>query len=191
MRGLLNKITSLPSLQPVNFTPGHRAVVFDIGKIRLGDVICYEIGFDGLVSSEVGAGANLLTMQTNDADFELDGQTAETTQQLAMARMRAIEYNRSVVVASTTGISAIIAPDGSLIAHTGTWRQAEIEASVPLLTTSTLAQRLGGWPEAVATLATALALILAAGQALWQRRRARTTRAGPASEVSTRSQAVG
>ena len=51
-RGLLDKFTSLPSLQPVNFTPGHRAVVFRIGKIRLGDVICYEVGFDGLVRSE-------------------------------------------------------------------------------------------------------------------------------------------
>jgi len=177
MRGLLDKITSLPSLQPNNFTPGHRPVVFDIGKIRLGDVICYEIGFDGLVSSEVAAGANLLTMQTNDADFELDGQSGETTQQLAMARMRAIEYDRSVVVASTTGISAIIAPDGSLIAHTGTWQQAEIEASVPLVTTSTLALRLGGWPEGVVTVATALALLLAAGQVLGERRRVRASQA--------------
>jgi apolipoprotein N-acyltransferase len=172
MRGLLDKITSLPSLQPVNFTPGHRAVVFHLGKVRLGDVICYEIGFDGLVSSEVAAGANLLTMQTNDASFELDGQLGETTQQLAMARMRAIEYDRSVVVASTTGVSAIIAPDGSLIAHTRTWQQAEIEASVPLVTTSTLALRLGGWPEIVFTVATALALILAAGQALGLRQAA-------------------
>ena len=181
LRGLLDKITSLPSLQPNNFTPGHRAVVFDLGKVRLGDVICYEIGFDGLVSSEVAAGANLLTMQTNDADFELDGQTGETTQQLAMARMRAIEYDRSVVVASTTGVSAIIAPDGSLMARTGTWRQAEIEASVPLASTSTLALRLGGWPEGSITVATALALMLAAGQVLRQRRRARPTQADPAS----------
>jgi apolipoprotein N-acyltransferase len=181
LRGLLDKITSLPSLQPNNFTPGHRAVVFDLGKVRLGDVICYEIGFDGLVSSEVSAGANLLTMQTNDADFELDGQTGETTQQLAMARMRAIEYDRSVVVASTTGVSAIIAPDGSLIARTGTWRQAEIEASVPLASTSTLALRLGGWPEGIITAATALALMLAAGQVLRQRRRTRPGQADPAS----------
>ena len=188
MRGLLDKVTSLPSLQPNDFTPGHRAVVFRIGKIHLGDVICYEIGFDGLVSSEVAAGANLLTMQTHDADFELDGQTGETTQQLAMARMRAIEYDRPVVVASTTGVSAIIAPDGSLIAHTGTWQQAEIEASVPLVTTSTLALRLGGWPEAVVTVATALALILAAGQVLW-RRRVQASPAGPASQVSHSSSA--
>ncbi len=171
LRGLLDQVTSLPSLQPVNFTPGHRAVVFHIGKIRLGDVICYEIGFDGLVGSEVSAGANLLTMQTNDADFELDGQLGETLQQLAMARIRAVEFDRTVVVASTTGVSAIIAPDGSLLASTHTWQQAEIEARVPLLSTTTLAERLGGWPEGLLTFATLAAVAWAAAQAVRQRRR--------------------
>jgi len=170
-RSLLDKVTSLPSLQPVNFTPGHRAVVFRIGKIRLGDVICYEVGFDGLVTSDVVAGANLLAMQTNDADFELDGQTGETLQQLAMARIRAIEHDRAVVVASTTGVSAIIAPDGRLLASTGTWRQTEIEARVPLRTTITLADRLGGWPEGLITFGTLGALALALAGAIRQRRR--------------------
>jgi apolipoprotein N-acyltransferase len=180
MRGLLNHITSLPSLQPVNFTPGHRAVVFRIGKVRLGDVICYEVGFDGLVSSEVAAGANLLAVQTNDADFELDGQTGETLQQLAMARIRAIEYDRAVAVASTTGVSAIIAPDGSLLASSRTWQRAEIEARVPLRTTTTPAERLGGWPEGVITAATLAALALALGGLVRDRRRL----PGPAREAA-------
>jgi apolipoprotein N-acyltransferase len=171
LRGLVDKITSLTSLVPINFTPGHKAVVFDLGKIRLGDVICYEVSFDGLVSSEVAAGANLLAVQTNDAGFELDGQMGETTQQLAMAQLRAIEFDRSVVVASTTGVSAIIDPDGTVITRTGTWRQAEIEASVPLRTTTTLALRLGGWPEGLICAATAAALILVIGQLAWRRRR--------------------
>ena len=170
-RGLLDKITSLPLLQPVDFTPGHRAVVFRVGKIRLGDVICYEVGFDGLVSSEVAAGANLLAVQTNDADFELDGQTGETLQQLDMARIRAIEHDRAVVVASTTGVSAIIAPDGSLLVSTRTWRQAEIEAWVPLRTTTTVADRLGGWPEGIITFATLAALAIALSGAIRARRR--------------------
>jgi apolipoprotein N-acyltransferase len=171
LRGLLDMVTSLPSLVPVNFTPGHRAVVFHVGKIRLGDVICYEVGFDGLVTSDVRAGANLLAVQTNDADFELNGQTGETLQQLAMARIRAIEHDRSVVVASTTGVSAIIAPDGRLLTSTGTWRQAEIEARVPLRTTITLADRIGGWPEALITFATLAALGLALAEAIRDRRR--------------------
>jgi apolipoprotein N-acyltransferase len=171
-RGLLRHITSLVNLQPENFTAGHRAVVFQAGKIRLGDVICYEIGFDHLVSSEVNAGANLLTMQTNDATFEVDGQRGETLQQLAMARIRAVESNRAVVVASTTGVSAIIAPDGRLIAHTGTWQRAVLEARVPLVSQRTLADRIGAWPQAVIVALTLAALAWAAAAALRRRRTA-------------------
>ena len=147
-RSLISKITSLTQLQPTNFVPGHKTVVFDVGQIRLGDVICYEVGFDDLVRSEVAAGANLLSMQSNDATFEREGPTtAESGQQLAMARIRAVEFDRSVVVASTTGYSAIVAPDGQLISRSGMWTQAELEARVPLLTYTTLAERLGAWPE--------------------------------------------
>jgi apolipoprotein N-acyltransferase len=171
-RGVLSKFISLIKLQPRDFTPGHRAVVFRISKIRLGDVICYEVGFDNLVSSEVRAGANLLTVQTNDADFELDGQTGETLQQLDMARIRAVEYDRAVAVASTTGVSAIIAPDGTLIAHSRTWRRAVLEARVPLRTDVTLATRAGAWPEGLITLAVLAALGWALAGALRARRRA-------------------
>jgi apolipoprotein N-acyltransferase len=172
MRGLLKHITSLVNLQPHDFTAGHRAVVFNIGKIRLGDVICYEIGFDGLVSSEVNAGANLLTMQTNDATFEVDGQTGETLQQLAMARIRAVESDRAVVVASTTGVSAVIAPDGRLLARSGTWQRAVLESRVPLVSQRTLADRVGAWPEAAIVTLTVLAFIWAAAAPLRRRRHA-------------------
>ncbi len=157
-RGLLAQITSLVSLQPVNFTPGHRAVVFRQGPIRLGDVICYEVGFDGLVRSEVSAGANLLAVQSNDATFEVDGQSGESTQQVAMARIQAITSDRAIVYASTTGESAIIAPDGTVLARTGLWRRAVLDTRVPLRTGLTLADRLAGWPEAVLTALTILAL---------------------------------
>ena len=157
-RGIISSFSSLPSLQPVDFTPGHQAVVFDVGQIRLGDVICYEVAFDNLVRSEVTAGANLLAVQSNDADFEIDGQLGETEQQTAMARIRAIESDRAVVYASTTGESAIIAPDGTLIAHSGVWQQAILDARVPLVSYRTLADRVGAWPEYVIIMLTVLAL---------------------------------
>jgi apolipoprotein N-acyltransferase len=182
-RSLLAHITNLPSsLQPQNFTPGHKAVVFRLGKIRLGDVICYEVSFDGLVASEVNAGANLLTVQTNDADFEIDGQMGETLQQLAMARIRAVEFNRSVVVASTTGVSAIIRPNGSLEVATGTWRRAEIEATVPLRSSMTIADRIGGWPEALIAWATVATLAWVIAGSLWRRRRRDQAPPGPAAQ---------
>jgi apolipoprotein N-acyltransferase len=157
-RSFLELFTSLPLLQPHNFSPGHRAVVFTIGKVRLGDVICYEVGFDNLVRSEVTAGANLLSVQTNDADFELDGQQGETLQQLEMARIDAITTGRAVAVASTIGISAIIAPDGHVITASKPWKRAELEARVPLETRLTPADRVGSWPELIIVALTALAL---------------------------------
>ncbi len=169
LRGLLDMFTSLPSLQPTNFTPGHRAVVFHVGRVRLGDVICYEVGFDNLVRSEVLAGANLLTVQTNDADFELDGQMGETGQQLEMARMDAITTGRAVAVASTTGISAIIGPDGSILTRSRTWQRIALEARVPLRSALTPADRAGSWPELAIIVMTVLALLWAVLRA-WRRR---------------------
>jgi apolipoprotein N-acyltransferase len=176
-RGLISSFSSLPSLQPVNFTAGRVPVVFDVGKIRLGDVICYEVGFDNLVRSEVNAGANLLALQSNDADFEIDGQLGETEQQTAMARIRAIESDRAVVYSSTTGESSIIAPDGALVAHSGVWQRAVLDAQVPLVSYRTLADRVGAWPEYVLVLVTILALGLSVTlrRRLWPPTRVRST----------------
>jgi apolipoprotein N-acyltransferase len=160
-RSIISSFSSLPSLQPLNFTAGHDPVVFQVGAIRLGDVICYEVGFDNLVRSEVNAGANLLALQSNDADFELDGQLGETEQQTAMARIRAIESDRALVYASTTGESTIIAPSGAILAQSGIWRQAILDERVPLVSYRTLADRIGAWPEYVLVLLTVLALGLA------------------------------
>src|SRR5580692_3897749 len=170
-RSLLAHVTPLVNLQPVNFTAGHRAVVFHHGTIRLGDVICYEVGFDGLVRSEVTAGANLLAVQSNDATFEVDGQSGESAQQVAMARIQAITSDRSIVYASTTGESAIIAPDGAVLARTGLWQRAVLDRPVPLRTGLTLADRLAGWPEAVLTALAILALGWAIALAMVRARR--------------------
>jgi len=63
-----------------------------------------------------------------------------------------------VVYASTTGESSIIAPDGTLIERSGIWRQAVLEARVPLVSYRTLADRVGAWPEYVLVALTVLAL---------------------------------
>ena len=180
-RSLISKFTSLTQLQPTDFVPGRKTVVFNVGQIKLGDIICYEVGFDDLVRSEVAAGANLLSMQSNDATFEREGPTtAESSQQLAMAQIRAVEFDRTVVVASTTGYSAIVAPNGQLISRSAMWTQAELEARVPLLTYTTLSERLGAWPEWAIVAATALALCLAIGQAGTARRRRTRSEDAPA-----------
>ena len=63
-----------------------------------------------------------------------------------------------MVYASTTGESVIIAPDGAVITRSGVWRQAILEARVPLVSYRTLADRVGGWPEYLIVMLTVLAL---------------------------------
>ncbi len=102
-RGIISSFSSLPSLQPVpDFTPAIRPSSSTSARSGSACDLCYEVAFDSLVRSEVTAGANLLSVQSNDADFEIDGQLGETEQQTAMARIRAIESDRAVVYASTT-----------------------------------------------------------------------------------------
>ena len=86
---------------------GDEVGVLDLGGARVGDLICFEVVYDGLVRDVVDGGAGMLVVQTNNATF---GYTHESEQQLAMSRLRAVETGRTVAVAATSGISAIVAP---------------------------------------------------------------------------------
>ena len=122
--------------------------VLQLGPATIGDVICFEVAYDGLVRSSVDAGARLLVVQTNNATFG----RSETSQQLAMARLRAVEHGRAVLVAATSGISAVIAPDGRVVASSKIFTQTVLVDRVPLRDTLTLADRLGAGPRVGARL---------------------------------------
>jgi apolipoprotein N-acyltransferase len=127
------------------------------GPFEFGDVICFEVAYDSLVRSSVHAGAQLIVVQTNNATF---GHTAETYQQLAMTELRAVEHGRTAVQVSTSGISAVIGPDGTVRQRSGALFTPDvIVATVPLRTSETPATRLGPIPEYVLS---GLALIAAA-----------------------------
>ena len=74
-------------------------------------MICFEVVYDDLVRDVVNGGAQVLVVQTNNATF---GYTDETYQQQAMSRVRAVEHGREVLIAATSGVSAVIRPDGSV-----------------------------------------------------------------------------
>jgi apolipoprotein N-acyltransferase len=142
-----------------NMAKGHGPGILPLGPARLGDVICFEVSDDTLVRATVNAGAQLLTVQTNNATF---GHTPETQQQLAMSRLRAVEHGRWVLVASTSGISAAIAPDGRVVQRTGLFTPAEIVQSVRLSDSRTLADRLGNVSELLLVLLGASAVVIGA-----------------------------
>jgi apolipoprotein N-acyltransferase len=127
-----------------DFAKGDRIGLLQLGPARIGDVICFEVAYDGLVREPVAQGADLLVVQTNNATF---GYTNESVQQLAMSRLRAVESGRSVVHISTVGISAVIEPDGTVVRRSGHFDQEVLEADVPLRTAKTVATRVGEGPE--------------------------------------------
>ena len=119
---------------------GTRDNVFDIKGIIAGIAICFDIAYDQLVHDMVDDGAEIILAQTNNADF---GTTDESVQQLAIARLRAIEAGRTVVNISTVGASAIITPDGKTLASLPTWVAGAMVETVPLSVTDTPAMVAG------------------------------------------------
>lgn len=108
--------------------------------VTLGDVICFEVAYDGLVRDSVAAGAEVLVVQTNNASF---GPTAESTQQLAMSQLRAMETGRTTIQVSTVGVSAVIAPNGTIIDRTGLFTHEQMVETVALRTSTTPAVTVG------------------------------------------------
>jgi len=81
----------------------------------------------------------VLAVPTNNATFDQN----MSEQQLAFSRARAVEHNRYVVVAATTGISAIIAPDGRELARTEWFQPGTLTMAIRLRTDLTPATRWG------------------------------------------------
>jgi apolipoprotein N-acyltransferase len=137
-----SKVDLIKSDFAAGTTPGNLSA----GGARLGDLICFEVVYDGLVQDVVDGGAGMLVVQTNNATF---GHTDESAQQLAMSRLRAVEFGRTVAVAATSGISAIIAPDGSVVRASALFTPQVFVEPIAQRNSTTVAQRLGTAPEAV------------------------------------------
>ena len=131
-----------------NFVPGPGPGVLDADGARIGIAICWEIAFDDLVDDSVSAGAQLLAVPSNNATF---GLSEMTYQQLAMSRVRAVEHDRPTVVATTSGVSALIDTDGVVTGHTGQFVPGTLVGVETLKDTTTLATRLRSVPEWVLT----------------------------------------
>jgi len=123
-----------------DFKPGDGGGVVQMGDVAVGVATCYEVGFDAAARDAVLGGAQILTTPTNNATF---GFTDMTYQQLAMSRMRAIELDRAVVVPATSGVSAIVHPDGSVSQRTEIFTADTLVEELPLRDSITFAARYG------------------------------------------------
>lgn len=157
-RDVLTRLVHRFQLIPRDFAPGHRPGNLSIAGSRVGDIICFEVAYDDISRAVVERGAQLLIVQTNNADYAETGQLA---QQFAISRYRAIEAGRSVAVASTDGISGIVTPTGQVVGQSAARTQAVLDSPVQLAGGVTWGIRLGYGVDVALSLLGLLATIAA------------------------------
>lgn len=151
----------LIDLIPRGYSFGTKDGIFEIStklnsNVHVGTMICFEVAVDDITRELVHQGAQLLVVQTNNSDF---GTTNESAQQLAIAKLRAIESGRAVVNISTVGLSAIVLPTGEVVASLPSYQPGVMQAALPLRSSLTPAMAFGGSLEIVNNFA-ALGLVV-------------------------------
>ena len=156
LRGFIEKFADL-SLISREALPGSGPGILESRLGPLGNVISFEVYFPERVRSGVQSGARIITNPTLASSYT---NSLVPEQSLASARLRAIEADRWVLQASTTGYSAIIDPDGQVVARSGLREQVVLTSQVQLRDGTTWATRFGKFPVSM------LAICLLMGSAL-------------------------
>ena len=155
----------LMSLPYYDMTPGaERQPPLPAAGQKLGATICYEDAYGSEQLAVLGE-ATLLVNVTNNAWF---GDSAAPHQQLQMARFRAREASRYLIRATSNGITAVIAPDGTVTARAPQFVPFVLKSRVQPMTGLTPYARTGNWPVLAGCL---LIAVLAIGYASWSARR--------------------
>ncbi|GAA3879964.1 apolipoprotein N-acyltransferase [Streptomyces lacrimifluminis] len=150
-----------------DFSRGSEPGVFTMDGAKVGLATCYEAAFDWAVRDTVTHGAQMISVPSNNATFD---RSEMTYQQLAMSRVRAVEHSRTVTVPVTSGVSAIIMPDGRITQRTGMFVADSLVQKVPLRSSETPATKLGILPEMLLVLVAAGGLGWAIGAGVRGRR---------------------
>ncbi len=146
------------------FVPGTGDGVVHAAGVPIGVTTCWEVIFDRAARESVLNGAQVLAVPSNNATFD----ATMSAQQLSFAKLRAVEHDRYVVVAGTTGISAVIAPDGRELARTEWFQPAYLDSQIRLKSDLTTATRWGPALQAVLVVAGFGAAVAAAVMAIRQ-----------------------
>ena len=90
---------------------GDKAVAVDTKSlgVSVGPIICFDSIYEESVRQTVNAGAEIITVSTNDSWFS---DSAAVYMHNNHAKFRAIENGRYVVRSANTGVSSIVAADG-------------------------------------------------------------------------------
>ena len=151
-RGFFERIADLSAV-PRDALVGTRPAVLDTPAGRLGVVISYEVFFPDRAREAVRAGGRVVLVPTNASSYRDEQIPA---QEVAVARLRAVETGRWVVQAAPTGYSAVIDHRGRVLTQGGLGGAEVLSAGVDLRTGRTVFVSLGSTPWVLAGIAVLL-----------------------------------
>jgi apolipoprotein N-acyltransferase len=130
--------------------------VFDVNGLKVSSLVCFEDTFGEISRRFAADGAELLVNHTNDAWSK--SQAAEV-QHLQIAVFRAVETRRSLVRCTTSGITSVIDPAGTIIDQRPPFTEDVMVTKVPVNRSGpTLYVSAGEWCGFLAAAAAALGL---------------------------------
>ena len=141
LRGLFDFFSKMVVIPMSDLSPGEGPALLNLAGLAVGVSICYEVAFGEEIVRALPQ-AEFLINVSNDAWF---GNSLAPHQHLQIARARALETGRYMLRATNTGISAIIDPQGALLAQSGQFVKEVVEAEILPMRGSTPFIIWGNW----------------------------------------------
>lgn len=143
--------TSLMNIPLGDFNRGaSKQAPFEWQGQKLAATICYEDLFSEELALQFNDAAQAPTVFVNVSNLAWFGQSQAMDQHLSIARMRALEYSRPFVLATNTGLTAIVNHQGQVTRRlprdTRDVLVAEVEGRTGLTPYARWVARFGLWP---------------------------------------------
>jgi apolipoprotein N-acyltransferase len=157
-RSVLGRLPMIADQVPSDAVPADDPKVFHAGGGAVAPVLSFEGDFGSLVRSRIDAGGRMLIVATNTSTW---ARSWASIQHVAMSQVRAAENGVWVIHAAISGISAFVAPDGSVASSTGLWTATTLTHGVRFSTGTTFYARTGDWFPVACLGATAILFVVA------------------------------
>jgi apolipoprotein N-acyltransferase len=125
-----------------DFSQGTSRAPLDAGGAKLGIFICYESIFPDDIRQFANNGAHVLVNISNDGWY---GDSGAYAQHLKQSRMRAVENQRWLLLATNTGLTAGVDSNGRIIASAPRKIRTALQVPYALSNTTTFYARHGDW----------------------------------------------
>ncbi len=120
-------VLKLLNIQMGSFTSGgDKQKLLIAGGYPFATSICYEDAFGNEVLRSLPEAAFLVNV-TNDAWF---GDSIQPYQHMQIAKMRSLETGRHMLRATNTGVTAIVAPNGTIVNEAPLFRQTVLKGKI-------------------------------------------------------------